>query len=216
MKNIAKILSDWPTGVIRDTEIARTFTSTSNARHSAIKRALQGNILTRLRRGLYLITAHTKTQLADERILAHYIYEPSFVSLETALSYHSWIPEAVQVCTSVSPKRAQQFSTPLGTFTYKHVPEKAFYLGVERTVLPAGICFIAQPWRAVADYIYVYAKTWSSLADFEEDMRIDHQQVVTGSRSLLKDLASNYPSVRVRKMLKLFLHGLATEKSTHK
>ena len=205
MKNLTKILTDWPYSIIHDAEIARAFEASSNARHSAVKRALKASTLTRLRRGVYLIVAKTKIQLADERVLALYIYEPSFISLETALSCHGWIPEAVPVCTSVTPNRAQQFSTPLGTFTYKHVPEKAFYLGVERTVLPAGICFIAQPWRAVADYVYVYAKTWSSLADFEEDMRIDHQIVIASSRAQLKELASNYPSMRVRKMLNIFL-----------
>lgn len=205
MKNLEKILSDWPYSVIQDTEIAREMKSTSNARHSAVKRALKGNIITRLRRGLYLIVAKTKINLPDERVLALYIHEPSFISLETALAHHGWIPEAVQVCTSVTPKRAQQFSTPLGTFTYKHVPEEAFYLGVERVVLPAGTCFIAQPWRAVADYVYVHVKTWANLAAFEEDMRIDHQTITTSSRTLLKELASSYPSPRVRKMLTIFL-----------
>ena len=202
----------WPYRLIRDVDIAREAACSDDARYSAVKRALKDGSLTRLRKGLYLITAKTKGELSNEFALSLYLCEPSFISLETALSHHGWIPEAVYVTTAVSPKRAQELVTPLGNFLYKRVPEKAFYLGVQRIALPSEVIFMAQPWRAVADYIYVYAKAWKSLADFEGDMRIDHSTLKASDVTLLKDLVRNYPSLRVKKTLELFLDELTAKK----
>jgi len=207
-KNIRDILESWPKNFIRDIDFESLLDSTADARHSLIKRAFKSGLLIRIRQGLYLIASRTKQTLPDEFELALLIYQPSIISLESALSYHSWIPEAVYTITCVSPKRAQEFKTPIGIFSYKHVPEQGFYLGVQRIATKTGTIFIADAWRALADFMYVRRRSWEDLTSLEADLRIDRDIAIGSDKKLLKELSENYPSPRVQRGLKILLHEI--------
>jgi hypothetical protein len=203
--NIRDLLDSWPRIFIKDNELAILLNKTDDARYSIVKRALKSGILVHIRKGLYFIANKMKQELANEFELALFIYEPSIISLESALSYHNWIPEAVYTTTCVSPKRAQEFKTPIGIFSYKHVPEQGFYVGVSRIPRKNTAIFIADPWRALADFIYVNRKSWKNITQLEADLRIDVDTIIGCDRELLKLLSERYPSPRVRKVLKNFL-----------
>lgn len=204
-QDLRDIFDAWPNSIIKDNQLSSLIDKTGDALYSSIKRAIHAGKLIRLRKSLYLIAQKTKNQLPDEFAIALLMYEPSFISLESALAYHGWIPEAVYTITSVSPKRAQEFKTQLGAFSYKRVPEKNFYLGVERIPKETGTFFVAEPWRALADLMYVKHLSWKTLDDLSADLRIDSETIKTGNHSLLKKLAQEYPSTRVRRALKTFL-----------
>jgi len=85
-------------------------------------------------------------------------------SLKSALSYHRLIPEAVYACTSVTLKESKDFEPPLGLFSYKWVPQNIFYAGVERFTNENGNVFlIAEPIKALADYVYIHRRDWAGL-----------------------------------------------------
>jgi len=94
-KNIKDFLEAWNKNVIRDSDLADALGKTPPARHALVKRAFKAGILIRLRKGLYLVASKAKQILPQEFELAALVYEPSVVSLESALSYHGWLPEAV-------------------------------------------------------------------------------------------------------------------------
>lgn len=204
-KSLKDILEHWPRNFIRDADLETLLDGTADSRYSLIKRAFKSGLLVRLRKGLYLIPSKQKQSLPDEFELALLMYQPSIISLESALSYHGWIPEAVYTITCVSPKRAQYFKTPLGVFSYKHVPEQSFYLGVGRLVSTTGTIFIADAWRALADFMYVRRKSWPDLASLDADLRIDRDTLMTSDRALLQELCEKYPSPRVRRGLAVLL-----------
>jgi len=133
------------------------------------------------------------------------IYGPSFVSLESALSYYGWIPEAVYATACVTIKRAKKFKTSIGIFSYEHVPSRDFYVGVDRIETAQSVFFIATPWRALADFMYVTRRSWKTLLDLEQDLRIDIEDVMNSDKKVLKLLVEKYPSRRVRDNLKKFL-----------
>ncbi len=203
--NIRDLLETWPRIFIQDNELAIILNKTDDARYSIVKRALKAKVLIRIRKGLYFIANKIKQELPDEFELALFIYEPSIISLESALAYHNWIPEAVYTTTCVSPKRAQEFKTPIGIFSYKHIPEEEFYVGVSRIPRKNTVFFIADPWRALADFIYVNRKSWENITQLEADLRIDIDTIIGSDKELLKLLSESYPSPRVRKVLKNFL-----------
>ena len=93
-----------------------------------IERMVKSGALTRVVRGLYETDPHTPGHL-----LAASIYGPSYLSFEYALAHHGLIPEAVHQYTSASfdKKRAKQFETPFGVFSYRDIPEEAFPYGVQ-------------------------------------------------------------------------------------
>ncbi len=198
-------LAEWPRNFITDDDLAAILHKTTDARHSLVKRAVKDGRLLRLRRGLYIIASHTKNALPHPFELSNQLYQPSMISLESALSYHGWIPEAVYTFTSVTPRRGREFETYLGTFSFQYVPAEHFYLGVVRRTSPTGISLIAEPWRALADFMYVWRRHWPSLKALEEDLRIDRETVLASDIHFLAQLCKEYPSPRVRQWLQRFL-----------
>jgi predicted transcriptional regulator of viral defense system len=207
-KNLQTILESWPKSFIRDDDLTQLLQTTDNARYALVKRSFKSGELMRLKKGLYLIAGKVKQILPDEFELALLMYQPSMISLESALSYHGLIPEAVYTTTSVSPKRAQEFKTPIGIFSYKRVPAKGFYIGVHRISTPTGTILIASPWRALADFVYTRRKSWQNLADLEMDMRIDAETLINEDYETLIILNKSYPSPRVRAQLTIFLNEI--------
>jgi len=211
-KNLQTILESWPKSFIRDDDLTQLLQTTDDARYALVKRAFKSGKLMRLKKGLYLIVHKIKQILPDEFELALLMYQPSMISLESALSYHGLIPEAVYSTTCVSPKRAQEFKTPIGIFSYKRVPAKGFYAGVSRISTPTGTILIASPWRALADFVYTRRKSWKNLAELEMDMRIDAETLINEDCQTLFILSTSYPSLRVRKQLTIFLNEVTQKR----
>lgn len=200
-------LQAWPQAYITDADLATLIPKSSSARYALIHRALKDGTLVHIRRGLFLIPSPNRSKVVDSFELAQTIYGPSFISCESALQYHGWIPEAVFTTTCVSTKRSREFSTPIGVFSYQKVPLKHFLLGVERIEKEKKILFLATPWRAIADLIYLKKKDWSSQQTMCDEMRIFDENAVLTAKTLLGELAKNYPNQRTRKVLKRLLEA---------
>ena len=98
-------------------------------------------------------------------LIANRIYSPSYVSFESALSYYRLIPEGVYTITSATSLKTHQFTTSLGTFSYRHLrPELMFGY---RLIEVNGQCYkIAEPEKLLLDYLYLNT-TLQSADDFE-------------------------------------------------
>lgn len=200
---IIRQLDSWPQAFIRSYALQELMQKRGAAFHSAVQRAVKSGELRRITRGLYQINK----RLIDRFELAQELHGPSFVSLESALSYHQWIPEAVYTCTSACMKRGMDIETSVGTFCYSAVPSKHFYLGVERVAGEATF-LIASPWRAIADMVHSQQRSWSNLRHLSEDLRIEPEDIWTSNITTLQDLAANYPNERVRSSLRRLLKPL--------
>ena len=135
--------------------------------------------------------------------------------METALSYHGWIPEAVYVVTSASLGRSREFEMPLGRCSFARVPQKVFYSGVTRIEksfgdlsepsLHAGESFMmASPLKALTDYVYVHRLDWSSAHPIIESLRVDRSSLSGIVTEEFDRLLSNYTS----RCVLHFLEGL--------
>ena len=87
--------------------------ATRAAVYAHVQRALKSGEVIQLRRGLYHLSTSVFPALVSTEMLANLIYGPSYVSLESALSYHGWIPEAVHNCTSVTSGRPRNLAVHL-------------------------------------------------------------------------------------------------------
>jgi predicted transcriptional regulator of viral defense system len=91
--------------VLTDAQLQRVLESSPAARYALVNRALKANELIRIRRGLYTLSPHLRTEPVHPFGVAQAIVHGSYVSFETALSHHGWIPESVRVVASVVPAR---------------------------------------------------------------------------------------------------------------
>ena len=98
-------------------------------------------------------------------MLANRIYEPSYISRESALAYYLVIPETVLGVTSVSSRKTNQFDSQWGIFSYRSIkPAMMFgYHVVEREKMVKYK--IASLEKTVLDYLY-WNTSISSVEDF--------------------------------------------------
>jgi hypothetical protein len=116
---------------------------------------LQKKDLIRIKKGLYIFGADYRKGVYSPEIMANKIYGPSYISREYALAYYRFIPEHVTEITSVSIKRARNFDTPIGRFSYSHLPLKLYQVGYTLTLVRNNeTTLIATPEKALADLLY--------------------------------------------------------------
>ena len=139
----------------------------------------QSDLLIRLKRGLFVVSPKIFNQSLSKELIANHLYGPSYVSLQTALSYYKLIPERVHIVSSMTIKRSRNFSTPLGNFDYIGVAKEYLIIGIRQEIVNNEYAFlIATPEKALCDMIVQTAglRLQSEKAMqlyLEEDMRID-------------------------------------------
>ena len=157
-----------------------------------IERMVKSGALTRVVRGLYETDPHTPGHL-----LAASIYGPSYLSFEYALAHHGLIPEAVHQYTSASfdKKRAKQFETPFGVFSYRDIPEEAFPYGVQPLIENGYSYRLATPEKALCDELYKLSPC-TNRTELEqllfENLRINRQAFLGLDFTEMEQLASLY------------------------
>lgn len=110
------------------------------------------NYLLRLKKNLYFIQ---ETELKDEFILANQLYQPSYVSLESALNYYGIIPDVLFNVTSVSSRKTQEFKNKFGLFLYRSLRSELFFGWQEVKVDKHQFYKIAKPEKALFDFLYL-------------------------------------------------------------
>jgi len=78
-----------------------------------------------LKRGLYELT-YPKELTIPDLYIANKLYYPSYVSLETALSHYSIIPEISMAVTSITTKPTRRFKNKHGLFIYRTINPQMF------------------------------------------------------------------------------------------
>jgi len=206
MQTITEIAIEKMEGNVFTREQAALWVGSHGARLDALlKRAVAGREIWRVHRGLYCLSRRYARGRINPLELAQRIHGPSYVSLETALSHHGWIPEAVQAVTSVTLGRSRTFTTPVGLFSFTRVPQRRFLSGVRRASVEEGVaCFLATPLKALADYVYVQRCDWSSAAPVVASLRVEDESLAELTGELFEEVISAYKPGRVCR----FLDGL--------
>jgi hypothetical protein len=167
-----------------------------------LKRALAAGEVLRVARGMYCLRSDFLNFKLDPHVFTSLIDGPSYLSFESALAYRGWIPEAVYSFASASLGRSREFETPFGVFSYKRVPQKNFYAGVERVQLEReGAFFLAGPLKALSDLVYLNGWNWDSAKPVVESLRVEEENFGELKSEDFEEIAGCYRSGRVRKFL---------------
>ncbi len=129
-------------------------------------------------------------------MLANRIYEPSYISQESALAHYLVIPESVLGVTSVSSRKTREFDSKLGRFSYTSIKPTLMF-GYSVVVPEKMVKYkIASLEKAILDYLY-WNRMIESLDDFVE-LRWNRQEL---SASIDKPLFRKYLKVFNNKTL---------------
>lgn len=161
---------------------------------------LKKNQLIQLRRGLYVINEKYFTERLSQLYIANLIYQPSYISLEYALSYYGMIPEAVRTYTSVSTRKTANFENSFGIFSYQKI-KNSIYFGYEIIKINKQNILVASKEKALLDFLYL------NLANLKEDKEIFYsyrlQNLEDLNLQILEEYATKYKSQKLLRILDL-------------
>jgi len=132
-----------------------------------LNRWIKKNYFSRLKRDLYEFTEPGAGRIIPDIYVANRLYFPSYVSLETALSIYSIIPDIAMHVTSITTRPTRKFKNKYGSFFYKSCKKRAF-TGYRLMQYEGYKVFIADREKALVDFLYFRLRLNQPL-DFEEE-----------------------------------------------
>ncbi len=130
--------------------------------------ALSGRVI-RIHKGWYTVGEPYRRVRIDLNVIACTVKAGTYVSLESALSFHGAIPEYVPQTTCVTTGRPATLHTPFGRIRYRHIKNEAFF-GYSRYESGAQSAYIAVPEKALLDLLYL--TPGSEDADYLAELRL--------------------------------------------
>jgi hypothetical protein len=88
------------------------------------------------------------------------------------------------------------------------VPVSVFLAAVDHVTADDDTFFMARPWRAIADYVYAYRKSWKGVHPLVHSLRIDEDHFEQVDANELEEIRGIYRSRRVGAFLKSVLKDL--------
>jgi len=199
--------------VLHDTQLAMLLEGTPQRRYNLVNRALKAGELVRLKRGCYVLHPAVTGTRAHGFVVAQHLQPGSFVSLETALAWHGWIPEAVRLIASVMPgRRKADYSVPLwGAFRFVPLAQHLGYglVAVRRVELTGGIGWVADPLRALLDLIAWRKIPPETVPRFLEGLRLEPEWKTAAQPDALLRLRQVYQHRRMGKVMDCIARELA-------
>ena len=203
-----------PASAFTEKDIRVLFPAKSNASwQNKIKREVARGEIIRLKRGVYCLTPKHQKRPINLLDISSTLYPPSYISMESALSFYGLIPEAVHSVTAVTTRRNSRFTTSIGIFEYDHLPLSIYNQYFQSTKTTDDYVFlIATPLKCLFDYMYIRKKKYLSLSDLEEDLRIEPTALAEKTKNLSNKEILRYKDVFknkwIRKIIDLIIWEL--------
>lgn len=160
-EDFRKKYQSWP--VIPSAVVVREDQAEYQVTRNQLTRWSKRGTLVSLRKGMYAFPPGETASPSAILCIANRLYEPSYISLEYALSLYELIPEYVPVVTSVTTRKTMSFKNSYGQFNYQHVVPRAFRGFRQEKQDTDRVVFVAEPEKAVLDFIYL------NMSKFRED-----------------------------------------------
>jgi predicted transcriptional regulator of viral defense system len=153
-----------------------------------LSRFSKKKLISKIKRGLYCFDL---TRI-DELELANKLYQPSYITLETALNYYGLIPDIPQMVTSVNLITTKKIINQLGVFQYTKIRSSLFF-GFTKIKSPQSQSYINLALKEKTLLDYFYLRKINNI----DQLRLDLGRI---NLSLFKKFAKSYP-LWVRKII---------------
>ena len=172
-----------------------------------ISELLKSKELISIRRGLYIIGLKMDLPSPEPFLIANHLRGPSYVSLESALSYWNMIPERAYEISSVTIKTSKLYKTSVGRFSYQQLKTPYYSYGIKNIAYsPKQTMLVASPEKALCDKVVltpkIYLRSIKQTREFLlEDLRMDTEVLKTLDTKAMKSWIKNAPKKSSLKML---------------
>ena len=172
-----------------------------------ISELLKSGELISIRRGLYAPGPQTELPTPAPFLIANHLRGPSYVSLETALSYWGLIPERTFEISSVCIQSSKKYHTALGRFTFQQVSLPYYAFGIQNVQISnEQTVLISTPEKAICDKIILTAginlrSRKQTTLFLLEDLRMDITMLRNLDTSIMKTWLPDAPKKSSLQML---------------
>ncbi|MCK5820528.1 MAG: hypothetical protein KAH17_01535, partial [Bacteroidales bacterium] len=172
-----------------------------------ISELLKSKELISIRRGLYITGPKMDLPTPEPFLIANHLRGPSYVSLESALSYWNMIPERAYEISSVTIKTSKSYKTSVGRFSYQQLKTPYYSYGIKNIEYsPKQTMLVASPEKALCDKIVltpkIYLRNIKQTREFlMEDLRMDSEVLKTLDTKDMELWIKNAPKKSSLKML---------------
>ncbi|MBN1897697.1 MAG: hypothetical protein JW827_02885, partial [Spirochaetes bacterium] len=158
----------------------------------------QGKVI-RLKKGFYTLNEMDRQARLSPYILINELYNPSYVSLEFALNHYGLIPEAAGSFTCITTNKTKTFKNQLGVFIYHRIKKHYFFGFTKNQSADGHDYFLAQPEKAVLDFIYytVPAKESDLRSVLLDNYRFQNLDILNNAR--LNEYASRFDVGKIKR-----------------
>lgn len=166
---------------------------------------IKQGLIVPLKRSLYTLRGDDRNVMFSRYFLANQLYTPSYISLETALSYYNIIPEKVTIITSVSSKKTQEFKNAYGSFTYQHI-KTAYYGNYVSQHDEFGYPYLmASKEKALIDFLYLKMRHLKTIGEdvFEQSFRFQNLEPI--DITTLEKIASTFEQKKLHSLTELLI-----------
>lgn len=155
-QNFRKTIVEKKLCIFTPYDVARIFKVSQVAANFFVYRNTKKGFLVRLKKSqngsLYCLA----DDVPDRFSIANRIYMPSYVSFDTALSFHGVIPETVYSITSATTRATREFRIQDVLYIYHRIKRSA-YTGYRPVNYANSTILMASAEKALADYLYFVA-----------------------------------------------------------
>ncbi len=171
-----------------------------NSPKDKISSFLRKKEILKVKKGIYVLPEFKKFEL-----LANQIYGPSYISNEFAMFHYGLIPEKVVEFTSVTIGKIKKFNTPVGRYSYRHLPLEKY--NFEFTSENGYL--IATPEKSICDFIYLNSikspfTTSKELNIYlRENMRIEKSSLKNLNPKLIRLISKKFNHLSIQNFSEL-------------
>lgn len=181
-------------------------TQSPNILRRQVSEWVKKGYLEQLKRGIYTLSNDERPVHFSIYFLANYLYRPSYISLESALSYYGIIPERVKTITSITSKKTQFFHNRFGEFKYHHIKPEWFSNFIELKDEYGQSFYMASKERALIDFFYFKIKKIEMINEDIFELSYRFQNLADLDIKKLKAISLQLNNKKVNYIVKLFTH----------
>lgn len=116
-----------------------------------LSRWQESGYILKLKNGVYLLADYQSS--VHPFLIANVLYQPSYISLESALYEYGFIPDVTQAITSISAKKTWSADVLGNRFDYKKIKQDCF-IGYGASKYLNYDVMMVEPEKALADFFY--------------------------------------------------------------